>query len=64
MTWKHSYESSDYQIVLYRMLSNKPVTVGFGSPQFDASIKVSRIVEDLLASGTLYNAPSIMYDLL
>lgn len=45
------------------MLSDKPVTVGLGSPQFEASTKVSRIVEDLLASGTLYKAPSIMYDL-
>ena len=49
--------------MLYRMLSDKPVTVGLGSPQFEASTKVSRIVEDLLASGTLYKAPSIMYDL-
>lgn len=54
-------DPSDYQIVFYRMLSPNPITVGLESPLFQAAGKISRLLEDLLASGTLYDAPFIMY---
>ncbi|KAL2810910.1 fungal-specific transcription factor domain-containing protein [Aspergillus granulosus] len=50
----------DYQIVFYRMLSETPVTVGLSSPLFEAAGRVSRILEDLVASGTLHNAPFLI----
>ncbi|KAL3441029.1 fungal-specific transcription factor domain-containing protein [Aspergillus insuetus] len=50
----------DYQIVFYRMLSETPVTVGLSSPLFEAAARVSRLLEDLVASGTLHNAPFLI----
>ncbi|PYH99446.1 hypothetical protein BO71DRAFT_369055 [Aspergillus ellipticus CBS 707.79] len=47
----------EYQIVFYRMLSESPITVGLESPLFHSAGKITRILEDLLASGTLYSAP-------
>jgi hypothetical protein len=43
------------------MLSETPVTVGLSSPLFEAAARVSRLLEDLVASGTLHNAPFLMY---
>ncbi|KAL2838380.1 fungal-specific transcription factor domain-containing protein [Aspergillus pseudoustus] len=50
----------DYQIVFYRMLSETPVTVGLSSPLFEAAARVSRLLEDLVASGTLHHAPFLI----
>lgn len=46
--------------MFYRLLSTNPVTVGLESPIFQAAGKITRLLEDLLISGTLYNAPFIM----
>lgn len=54
-------EKSDYQIVFYRMLFDSPITVGLTSPLFQAAGRISRTLEDLVASGTLFNAPFLMY---
>lgn len=43
------------------MLSLNPVTVGLESPIFQAAGKITRLLEDLLISGTLYTAPSTMF---
>ncbi|KAF9895168.1 hypothetical protein FE257_000070 [Aspergillus nanangensis] len=50
----------EYKIVFYRMMTDKPQTVGLGSPLSECASRITRILEDLLASGTLYYAPFIV----
>lgn len=47
---------SEYQIVLYRVLSADPATVGLESSAPQAAGRISRLRKDLLIPGTLYLA--------
>jgi hypothetical protein len=47
---------SKYQIVLYRMLSANPATVGLESCMFQAAGRICCLSDDLLISGTLCTA--------
>ncbi|KAL2823259.1 fungal-specific transcription factor domain-containing protein [Aspergillus cavernicola] len=50
----------DYKIVFYRMFSDTPITAGLASPLFDAAAQISHLLEDLVTSGILYNAPFLI----
>jgi hypothetical protein len=47
---------SEYQVVLYRMLSANPATVGPESSMFQAAGRICCLSGDLLISETLYTA--------
>ncbi|EAS31580.2 transcription factor [Coccidioides immitis RS] len=47
----------NYQIVFRRQTSESPGSTGVGTVPFNAAAKTTRLIEDLLSSGTLYLAP-------